>query len=320
MAEAWTLAIDERLYGELIAHLFPGDDDEHGAVIAAGVATSPRGTRLLGRDLFLARDGIDFVPGRRGYRMLTAEFVRDRIQYCRDEGLAYLAVHNHGGCDQVEFSEPDNRSHERGYPALLDISGHPVGALVLAHNSLAGDIWTEDRTRRPIKETVIVGRNLQRLYPAPPPRPPKADPSYDLQVRWFGDRGQELLRHTKVAVIGSGGVGLPLVTALARLGVGEVVVIDPDRVGPSNLPRLAEARRLDAMTTLHDLGLLSSHTDLRLRRSAWRAARSAAQTGEPALSASRPTSSSRPPRAPFSIATSSSWRQTPTRQDSCSTR
>src|SRR5207245_290969 len=102
------------------------------AVIAAGLARTSRRSRLLARDLFMARDGIDFVTGRRGYRMLTAEFVSEKIRHCREDQLTYLAVHNHGGTDRVDFSDPDNRSHERGYPALLDISGRPVGALVLA--------------------------------------------------------------------------------------------------------------------------------------------------------------------------------------------
>jgi molybdopterin/thiamine biosynthesis adenylyltransferase len=250
MAAPWTLSIEEPLYARLMAHLFPGDHDEHGAVISAGVATTNRGTRLLARDLFVAEDGVDFVPGRRGYRMLTAEFVSERIRYCRDEKLTYLAVHNHGGRDSVDFSEPDNQSHERGYPALLDISGQPVGALVLAENALAGDIWTENRARRPIQETGIVGRNLRRLYPAPPAPPPKANRSYDRQARWFGDRGQDLLARMKVAVVGAGGIGLPLVTMLGRLGVGTLVVIDPDRVEDINLPRLPEARRLDALMPL----------------------------------------------------------------------
>lgn len=55
MLEPWTLTVDEQLLGSLMSHLFPGDGDEHGAVIAAGVARSARGTRLLARELFLAR-------------------------------------------------------------------------------------------------------------------------------------------------------------------------------------------------------------------------------------------------------------------------
>jgi molybdopterin/thiamine biosynthesis adenylyltransferase len=249
----WTLTVEQPLFDRLHSHLFPGDEDEHAAVIAAGIATTGRGTRLLARDLFLARDGIDFVQGIRGYRRLTAEFVRDQIRYCRDEKLVYLAVHCHGGDSAVEFSPIDNHSHERGYPALLDISGQPVGALVLADNALAGDIWTPDGLRRPIGETVIIGRNLRRLYPAPPPPPPAADPTYDRQVRWFGDRGQELLARMKVGVVGAGGVGLPLITMLARLGTGELVVIDPDRLDPTNLPRMPEARRIDALMPLRRL-------------------------------------------------------------------
>ncbi len=132
LMQPWMLRIEDPLYERLHAHLFPGDEDEHGAVIAAGIVSTERGTRLLARDLFLAEDGVDFVPGVRGYRRLTAEFVRERIRFCRDERLVYLAVHNHGGTGSVAFSDPDMRSHERGYPALLDISGQAVGALVLA--------------------------------------------------------------------------------------------------------------------------------------------------------------------------------------------
>src|ERR1700694_2212076 len=140
--------MDARLYQTLLDHLFPGDGAAHGAVIAAGMATTTRGTRLLARELFAAVDGVDYIPGRRGHHMLTAEFVRDKIRFCRDEQLVCLGVHNHGGRDHVAFSPEDNASHERGYPALLDISGLPVGALVLAPNAVAGDIWTADRARR----------------------------------------------------------------------------------------------------------------------------------------------------------------------------
>jgi molybdopterin/thiamine biosynthesis adenylyltransferase len=274
----WTLAIGEPMYGELQQHLFPGDGDEHAAVIAAGIVSTKRGTRLLARDLFLAQDGVDFVPGTRGYRRLTAEFVRDRIRYCRDEGLVYLAIHNHFGTDSVGFSDIDLASHERGYPALLDIAEQPVGALVLAEDALAGDIWTPDRARRPISHTVVVGTNLHVLYPEPPPPPAGMDPTYDRLVRWFGQRGRDRLSQMKVGVVGAGGVALPLVTMLARNGVGELVVIDPDRLDPTNLPRMPEARRSDVFWTLRKLPggtRLADRVSIKKVRLAKRAARRA---------------------------------------------
>lgn len=260
MPSPWALTIDERLYSEVREHLFPGDGDEHGGVIAAGISSSARGTRLLARDFFPAVDGIDFVPGRWGYRMLRAQFVSDRIRACRDDGLVYLAVHNHWGHDRVAFSEADNRSHERGYPALLDISDQPVGALVFAERAAAGDIWTPDRVRRPISEVVVVGQNVVRLHLEPPPPPPTSDVTFDRQVRWFGEQGQALLGRLKVGIIGAGGVGLPLVNMMARIGVGSLLVIDPDRVDPTNLPRL-DARRLDAMMPLRRFEFLEPVAD-----------------------------------------------------------
>ena len=253
-AQSWTATFPGSLFERLAAHLFPGDGHAHAAVIGAGIVSTVRGTRLLARELVLARDGIDYVAGRTGHHMLTAGFVGHQIRRLRDEGLVYLAVHNHGGSGLVGFSQTDLASHERGYPALLDISGGPVGALVLADGAVAGDIWTPDRARRELSEVVVLGRSIARLHPAPLARPAQSDPMWDRQSRWFGDRGQELLGRLKVGVIGAGGVGLPLVTMLARLGVGALAVIDPDRVDPINLPRL-DARRLDAMMPLrrHDL-------------------------------------------------------------------
>ena len=247
----WSLAIPQNLMQRLNDHLFPGDGDEHGAVIAAGIARTPRGVRLLARDLFLARAGQDYLPGEHGYRMLTAAFVRDCVLHCRDQELAYLAVHCHGGTSSVAFSTTDLASHERGYPALLDITrGQPVGALVFAHDAVAGDIWLPDGTRVPLAHARTIGRPIRTLHPDPPPHPASTDAAYDRQTRLFADRGQAILANLKVGIIGAGGGGSLLVQQLAHLGVGHLVVIDPDRIDITNLPRVVGSTRWDARTWL----------------------------------------------------------------------
>ena len=156
----WRMVFPEGLYERLQKHLFPGDGDEHGAVIATGLARTPDGEmRLLARHLFLAADGQDYIAGKRGYKMLKAEFVRDRVTNCRNEQLVYMAIHNHGGRESVKFSGVDLQSHERGYPALLDIMrGVPVGALVFASDAIAGDIWLPGGRRVELASATIVGR------------------------------------------------------------------------------------------------------------------------------------------------------------------
>ena len=248
----WSVVITGEQWAVLHGHLFPGDGDEHGAVLGCGIARSPRGTRLLVRDVVTAIDGVDYVEGTRGYRKLTANFVADAIDACAGKGLAYLAVHNHGGRDRVSFSITDMASHERGYPALLDINGGiPVGALVFANNAVAGDIWTNDGRRHAITHLRVSCRPQLTLTPEPPPAQ-DVDPTYDRQTRIFGDRGQAILAQSKVAVVGLGGIGSLIAEYLARLGAGELVFIDPDRMHPTNLPRVVGARRSDAVRLLQD--------------------------------------------------------------------
>ena len=245
--KSWRLTIPAGLYAELQTHLFPGDGDEHGAVILAGACESDRGLRLVAREVHLANDGVDYVPGKRGYRMLKAEFIQSRILRARDKRLAYLAIHNHGGTDSVAFSAVDMASHKRGYPALLDIArGMPVGALVFARSAVAGDLWFPGCDRAPLRHATVIGHRRQLLFPIPE-RKAAAVGTYDRQSRLFGDAGQELLQRTRVGIVGLGGAGSILAELLGRLGVGEFVLADPDKADETNLPRLIAARRRDAV-------------------------------------------------------------------------
>jgi len=250
----WSVVMTGEQWERLRTHLFPGDRDEHGAILRCGIARSPRGNRLLIREVVLAEDGVDYIAGDRGYRKLTASFVADNIDVCTEEELAYLAVHNHGGHAKVGFSRTDMASHERGYPALLDINdGVPVGALVFAAGAVAGDLWLGEGERAEITHLRVVDRPQLTLTPGPSPAM-RADPGYDRQTRIFGDRGQAVLAGSRVAVVGLGGAGSLISEYLARLGVGELVLIDPDRIDPTNLPRVVGARRRDAMTWLRSPG------------------------------------------------------------------
>jgi ThiF family len=247
----WRLILPRIVADELAAHLFPGDGDEHGAVLLAGVALDDCGYRLVGRELIVARDGADYIDGIYGYRRLRPEFVRAAIIRARDQGLAYLAVHCHGGTDEVGFSDDDRASQARGYPALLDISrGQPVGALVAANNALAGALWLPDGRVLELTETRIVGSRLRRIYSVAATAPASVAGIYERQTRIFGPEGQDLLAHARVGIIGAGGGGMLLVEYLARLGVGELVVVDPDRVAPTNLPRLPGTTARDAYGVL----------------------------------------------------------------------
>ncbi len=240
--------IPSEAHASLMAHLYPGDHDEHGAVLHAGIVRSGNSLRLLVKDVEPAEFGRDYVPGQHGYRALSPTFIHRQIVQCRDAGLAYLAVHNHRSDRSVAFSRIDIESHERGYPALLDIGrGIPVGALVYGRRAVAADIWLPDRSRRVLGTYRIIGQRIERLY-ANPPRDSESLPEHDRQVRMFGTAGQKVLAGSKIAVVGLGGVGSLVAEYLARLGVGHLILIDPDEIENTNLSRVVGATRVDVET------------------------------------------------------------------------
>jgi molybdopterin/thiamine biosynthesis adenylyltransferase len=76
---------------------------------------------------------------------------------------------------------------------------------------------------------------------------------YDRQLKlpWFGIAGQQALRDARVAIVGVGGLGSPVLGYLAAAGIGHLTIIDSDRVEISNLHR-------QPIYTMSDVGGLKS--------------------------------------------------------------
>lgn len=231
-------------WDQLYRHLYPGDGWEHAAVVLASLVERPgQSPRLLVREVLLAQDGVDYGVSPQGHGRLAATFINRAIVRARNERLVYLHVHNHGSDRSVEFSDVDLASHERGYPALLDIvKGMPVGALVFGRRSLQIDLWWSKTERSKLKHCTVVSSRVQRLYSSPVQTPKTAyRPSIDRQVRFLGEAGQAQLASLKVAIVGLGGVGSMVAQDMARLGVGELLLIDSDKLEESNLSRVVTA-------------------------------------------------------------------------------
>ncbi len=236
------LRIARQDFDTLHTHLFPGDDDEHGAVLLAGNAVRNDQFTLLVREVHLAREGTDYVEGKVGYRALTPTFIHRMITRARDERLVYLAVHNHGSDRSVGFSRVDFESHERGYPALLQIArGMPVGALVFGHRAVQADVWLPGGARVDLDRAIVVGNTIERRTPGLVASDNLVSDTYDRQLRLFGAVGQQILCASRVGIIGLGGIGSLVAEYLSRLGVGEFVLIDPDLIEESNLSRIVGA-------------------------------------------------------------------------------
>jgi hypothetical protein len=73
----------------------------------------------------------------------------------------------------------------------------------------------------------VVGDTWPLLLPVGGPEPA---PLFDRQIRAFGPEGQRVLRQLRVGIVGGGGTGSALFEQLVRLGVGYIVILDPDEI------------------------------------------------------------------------------------------
>lgn len=97
----------------------------------------------------------------------------------------------------------------------------------------------------------VVGPSFQKLTTAHSSSSGRGDGSHNLRqqdstLELWGERGQKVLAGLTVGVVGCGGVGSLLAEQVARLGVGEAVFVDFDRIKPANLNRAYGATQKDA--------------------------------------------------------------------------
>jgi hypothetical protein len=235
-------------YEGLHAHLFPGDRDEHAAILLAGRASRPGVADLLVREVhYLEAD--EFIPGRHGYRQLSAGALARLGSRANTEGLALITCHSHPGSgERTGLSGDDLAGHRRVFPHLLDIvgGGAPVGGIAFGEASAAGEIWIDRDHRHELDRVDVIGESHLRLRDRPPADVPATDPRFDRQARMFGAAGQRLLADMTVAVIGLGGGGSIVNEQLCHLGVGRIIAVDFDRVEAHNLSRIVGAVPRDA--------------------------------------------------------------------------
>ena len=242
---SWTVTITAGAYSELQEHLFRDVFREAAAFLLVGMATTKRGARSLVREVIpVAHE--DFVAGEGAYR-LSSRAVARATRRAREAGLFLLWAHSHpGGTSKVAFSPQDHRTIEQAHPTMMDIVGGPVGALVFGTDAVEGELWLGEGARMSLQSLRVLGPRVRDLTATAVGPASGVSERHARQVLLFGQDGQVRLRGLRVAVIGVGGGGSIIVEQLARMGVGELILIDPDFVSTSNLSRIVGSRSFDA--------------------------------------------------------------------------
>lgn len=120
------------------------------------------------------------------------------------------------------------RTHSGIYASLV-LSGTPDMP------SFAGRVKRPEHDWQSVDKVRVVGQRL-KILTAEEGR--QSLPIFDRQVLAFGPEGQRIFEQLRVGVVGAGGTGSAVIEQLIRLGVGSIVVIDPDTLADTNVTRV----------------------------------------------------------------------------------
>lgn len=173
--------------------------------------------------------------------VVSPEFLVPIVAEARTRNSPLIFVHTHPrDTARPRFSTMD----DEGEQLLSDffqrrVPGQPHMALVISPGGAsARELGTQNQAR-----VLQVGATI--ADPSDAAKTVGGSELWDRQVRAFGERGQARLKTLRIAIVGAGGTGSVVAQQLAHLGVGELMIIDPDIVEISNLNRLVGAARED---------------------------------------------------------------------------
>jgi proteasome lid subunit RPN8/RPN11 len=237
-----TLTGDQHL--QLQRHLFPGDGKEAVAFLLCGRRDGDRRHRLLVREVHeIPHERCDRTPVSVTW---PTELIEDALERAESERLSFIKIHSHPN-GYTSFSATDEKSDSELLPAVRGSVEHDIphgSAIMLPSGEIFGRVLTSNGMID-LQSVNVVGDDLQFWYSN---LTAEGAPDFAASHAQIFDEGTiERLGRLSVAVIGCSGTGSPVIEQFVRLGVGEVVIIDDDRVETRNINRILNSTMEDAI-------------------------------------------------------------------------
>jgi len=273
-ADEFQLAITEADRAEVERVLFEDerfiDYEERGVICTIRQSTGGRRVTYVVDEVLTPEDEHVNLKGGVAFESEYKREARQVVRGADSVGLLFLHTHYSGG-DRLSEQDTDVAREElfREARKLGDDAPFGIGIvtederdwLVCSYEFDTPDTVDEadqpaysaaNGTPRYATAVRVVGQRLTKLATnADATGPAGAVGAADLEAHdsssdLWGQAGQETLAALRVGIVGLGGGGSILTEHLARLGIGELVLIDFDRIDHANLNRAQGATRVDA--------------------------------------------------------------------------
>ena len=164
-----------------------------------------------------------------------------KIAIKKKAGIAFMHSHPSPGWQGMSVPDVEAERDVLAYPA--GATGLPLVGLTIGTDGYwSARFWERDggqMRHRWCEKVRVVGPQFYKIYAndniAPPPlRKEALKRTFDT----WGSESQNTIARLKVGIVGLGSVGGIVAEAIARIGIAQVTLIDPDKVEEHNLDRL----------------------------------------------------------------------------------
>jgi hypothetical protein len=236
--------LTQKDHAALQEHLLPGDGLEAVAVALCGRRRSESRHCLTVRSV--VHIPYDECKVRTADRIMwsTGRLI-PLLEEASRRDLAILKIHSHPG-GYPQFSAVDDESDADLFNSVFGWtdSAYPhASAVMLPGGRMFGRAAMRDGSFQPLDSILVPGDDIKFWMPDSGAR---IAGFAERHAQLFGARTTRQLKEMSAAVIGCSGTGSPVIEQLARLGMGRLVLVDPDRVAERNLNRILNASREDA--------------------------------------------------------------------------
>lgn len=238
------------------AHLFPGDGKEAVALLVCGRRNgTDRHVFTVRRIVAVPYNVCDRRPDRITW---PTDVIDELLNEFYGKKQAIIKIHSHP-FDYRQFSSTDDQSDRILYSSITSLLADDLphaSVIMLPDGEMFGRVvGNEGAVIAPLASIMVVGDDLRIFSPVTA----AAAESFMLRhAQAFGSGTTQLLRNLSVAVIGCSGTGSIVVEQLARLGVGRLVLVDPDPVEDKNLNRILNSGKEDAYLSRPKVHVLAS--------------------------------------------------------------
>lgn len=228
-----TASLYERVYG----HLFPGDGLEAAAILLCARTPGPR-IRLLAQDVVLVPHA-QCTERHADYLVWPGMAIEEAIDRAEANDLSLVLIHSHPG-GLFGFSSHDDQSDRQSMPGLFQALGPLHGTAVMTPDgAILARLYQPDLTQIPIDVVSVPGDDLKWWW---------ADGAFAKRPMAFTSHARDEMARLSACVVGVSGTGSVVAEQVARLGFGQVILIDFDKLEERNLNRILNSTLQGAKT------------------------------------------------------------------------